>query len=86
MRVNINIYMDLARKLGWSKRDLVVEKDKVAFKEILSMLSDLWNTIINNIDEYIILVNGVNIKLLRGLETEIYSDVTIDIFPPAGGG
>jgi molybdopterin converting factor small subunit len=78
--------MDLAGKLGWSKRDLNIDKDKVTFKEVLSELRDLWNTIINNLDEYLILVNGVNIKLLRGLETEIYSDVTIDIFPPAGGG
>jgi molybdopterin converting factor small subunit len=78
--------MDLAGKLGWSKRDLNIDKDKVTFKEVLSELRDLWNTIISNLDEYLILVNGVNIKLLRGLETEIYSDVTIDIFPPAGGG
>jgi molybdopterin converting factor small subunit len=78
--------MDLAGKLGWSRRDLNIDKDKVTFKEVLSELRDLWNTIISNLDEYLILVNGVNIKLLRGLETEIYSDVTIDIFPPAGGG
>lgn len=86
MRVSINVYMDLAGKLGWSRRDLNIDKDKVTFKEVLSELRDLWNTIISNLDEYLILVNGVNIKLLRGLETEIYSDVTIDIFPPAGGG
>lgn len=86
MHININIYMNLAKKLGWRNKELVVNREKATFEEILSMVKDLKDIIINNLDEYIILINGLNIKLLKGLETEISGDVTIDIFPPAAGG
>ena len=86
MHININIYMNLAKKLGWKNKELVVNREKATFEEILSMVKDLKDIIINNLDEYIILINGLNIKLLKGLETEISGDVTIDIFPPAAGG
>jgi len=78
--------MNLAKKLGWKNKELVVNREKATFEEILSMVKDLKDIIINNLDEYIILINGLNIKLLKGLETEISGDVTIDIFPPAAGG
>jgi molybdopterin converting factor small subunit len=78
--------MDLAKKLGWKSKKLVINKEKVTFEEVLSIVKDLKNIITNNIDDYIVLVNGLNIKLLKGLETEIVSDTTIDIFPPAAGG
>jgi len=86
LHININIYMNLAKKLGWKNKELVVNREKATFEEILSMVKDLKDIIINNLDEYIILINGLNIKLLKGLETEISGDVTIDIFPPAAGG
>jgi len=86
LRISINIYMDLAKKLGWKSRELVISRERVTFEEILSIVKDLRDAIINNLDDYIILVNGLNIKLLKGLETEILGDTTIDIFPPAAGG
>lgn len=78
--------MDLAKKLGWRRRELFVDKEKITLEDVLLMLEELRNAIIDNIDEYIILVNGVNIKLLNGLRTELVDDTTIDIFPPAAGG
>jgi molybdopterin converting factor small subunit len=86
LRININIYMDLAKKLGWKNIELVIDKEKTTFNEILSTVKDLKDAIINQLDDYIILINGLNIKLLKGLETEILGDTTIDIFPPAAGG
>jgi molybdopterin converting factor small subunit len=86
LRISINIYMDLAKKLGWKSRELVISRERVTFEEILSIVKDLRDAIISNLDDYIILVNGLNIKLLKGLETEILGDTTIDIFPPAAGG
>ena len=65
---------------------MVINREKIAFEEILPMVKDLKDIIINNLDEYIILINGLNTKLLKGLETEVSGDVTIDIFPPAAGG
>ena len=78
--------MNLAKKLGWKSKELVINREKIAFEEILPMVKDLKDIIINNLDEYIILINGLNTKLLKGLETEVSGDVTIDIFPPAAGG
>jgi molybdopterin converting factor small subunit len=78
--------MNLAKKLSWKNKELVIDREKITFKEILSMVKDLKDIIIDNLDEYIILINALNIKLLKGLETEILDDATIDIFPPAADG
>lgn len=78
--------MDLARKLGWRKKELILDREGITFREVLSMIKDLENAIIDNIDNYIILINGINIRLLKGIETEISNDTVIDIFPPAAGG
>jgi molybdopterin converting factor small subunit len=78
--------MDLAKKLGWSRKEISIDKDKILLRDILSFLTDLRDIVVGNIDNYIVLVNGINIKLLKGLETEIVGDTTIDIFPPAAGG
>jgi molybdopterin converting factor small subunit len=78
--------MDLAKKLGWSRKEISIDKEKILLSDILSFLTDLRDIVVGNIDNYIVLVNGVNIKLLKGLETEIVGDTTIDIFPPAAGG
>jgi len=86
VRILVNVYMDLAKKLGWRRREFVIDKNKVTFREVISLLRDLENIISGDINEFIILVNGVNIKLLNGLDTEIAIDAVIDIFPPAAGG
>jgi molybdopterin converting factor small subunit len=78
--------MDLAKKLGWSRKEISIDKEKILLRDILSVFTDLRDIVVGNIDNYIVLVNGVNIKLLKGLETEIVGDTTIDIFPPAAGG
>ena len=86
MKIYVNVYMDLAKKLGWSRKEISIDKDKILLRDILSFLTDLRDIVVGNIDNYIVLVNGVNIKLLKGLETEIVGDTTIDVFPPAAGG
>lgn len=86
MKIYVNVYMDLAKKLGWSRKEISIDKEKILLRDILSVFTDLRDIVVGNIDNYIVLVNGVNIKLLKGLETEIVGDTTIDIFPPAAGG
>jgi len=86
LKIYVNVYMDLAKKLGWSRKEISIDKDKILLSDILSFFTDLRDIVVGNIDNYIVLVNGVNIKLLKGLETEIVGDTTIDVFPPAAGG
>lgn len=87
MRIYINLYMDLARKLGWSRRELVVDRERVRVRDVIEFFEDLRNAVMNSPSSYMILVNGINIMLLNNFDTEISGDTTIiDIFPPAGGG
>lgn len=86
MYVIINVYMDLAKKLGWKRKELVLNREGIRLGEVLDHLQDLKSIVTENPDNYIILVNGINIKLLKDFDTEISGDVVVDIFPPAGGG
>lgn len=86
VHIYINLYMDLARKLGWSRRELVVDKERVRVRDVIEFFEDLRNAVMNSPRSYMILVNGINIMLLNNFDTEISGDTTIDIFPPAGGG
>lgn len=86
MRIYVNLYMDLARKLGWSRRELVVNRERVRVRDVIEFFEDLKNAVMNDPNSYMILVNGINIMLLKNFDTEISEDTTIDIFPPAGGG
>lgn len=86
MHVRVNVYMDLARKLKWSKREIAINKDKATVRDVLNSINELKDTVLPNLDSFMVLVNGINIRLLKGLDTEVGEGFTIDIFPPAGGG
>ena len=86
MRIYINLYMDLAKKLGWSRREITIDSDRVTLKEILENISELKEMRVSNPDYCIILVNGRNVRSLKNLDTEVVDNVIIDIFPPVGGG
>jgi len=88
MMVTVTVYMMLRKKLGWNSKTIKVEGEKATLKEVLERIPELKQLIEDPlfIKEYIVLVNGVNITLLKGLNTEITGVTKIDIFPPGGGG
>lgn len=86
MLVRINLYMDMVEKLKWSKKDLFLDKETVTIKDVLEFVNDLKELILSNPEGYMILLNGINIRLLKGLDTVLPDKAVIDIFPPAGGG
>ena len=86
MKIKIVVYMLLREKLGWREKTIEIPKSKVTLREVLDKVPDLRDAIGSAIHDYLILVNGVNVRLKKGLDTEITSDAEIAIFPPGGGG
>jgi molybdopterin synthase sulfur carrier subunit len=89
MRVTIHVYAFLKEKTGWESRVVELERECVKLMDILESVPELRNVILagDDIDRnFIVLLNGRNIRLLNGLDTLIADGDRVDIFPPAGGG
>ncbi len=86
MTIKIRIYATLREKLGWNVKEVDTEKD-VKLSELLEGIPELWKTLVETgLENYVILINGHNYRLLNGLNTIVEKDSLIDVFPPAGGG
>lgn len=87
MRVKIRVYLDLALKLDWREKDVYVDGEYITLEELLRKLHELSDFIDEGFTErFIVLVNGINVRLSGELETRVKDGDVIDIFPPAGGG
>ena len=87
MRVKVLLYSFLREKLGWKEKILELKGEKATINDVLRNLPDLKEVIMHNgIDNFMILVNGINIRLLKMLNTELSDGSEIAIFPPGGGG
>lgn len=84
--VEVRVYMTLREKLGWGSREVRLE-GKVRFSDLLEELRDLKGILEEfGYENFMMLVNGRNIRLLDWLDTEVGEGDVVDIFPPAGGG
>lgn len=87
LRVKIRVYLDLALKVDWREKDVYVDGEYSTLAELLRRLDELSTFIDEGFTErFIVLVNGVNVRLSGGLEMRVKDGDVIDIFPPAGGG
>ncbi|MCC6029963.1 MAG: MoaD/ThiS family protein [Candidatus Korarchaeum sp.] len=85
--VEVRVYLTLREKLGWKSKTLSLGRNKVKFSELLDELKDLKGVLEDfGYENFMILLNGRNIRLLDWLDTEVEEGDSIDIFPPAGGG
>ncbi|RSN67449.1 MoaD/ThiS family protein [Candidatus Korarchaeum cryptofilum] len=85
--VEVRVYLTLREKLGWKSKTLSLGRNKVKFSELLDELKDLKGILEDfGYENFMILLNGRNIRLLDWLDTEVEEGDSIDIFPPAGGG
>jgi molybdopterin synthase sulfur carrier subunit len=85
--VEVRVYLTLREKLGWKSKTLSLDRSKVKFSELLDELKDLKGVLEDfGYENFMILLNGRNIRLLDWLDTEVEEGDSIDIFPPAGGG
>lgn len=87
MRVIIKIYASLREKLKWNEKVIELPKEKASLAEVINAIPIL-NEIVNErtLNNYMILINGVNIIMLKKLSSEVKDGDEIDIFPPAAGG
>lgn len=91
MRIIIRVYASLREKLNWWYKEFDIGEQETTIREALKKcLGDIGEIIINEFLEretkYIILLNGVNISLLQGLDTLVKEGDSIDIFPAVAGG
>jgi len=90
MKVKICVFSFLRDKLGWKEKIMELPKNEATLHEILSNLPDLKKYVLrdnNNLsDEFMILVNGLNVKFTGGNKTIVKDGDEIAIFPPGGGG
>ena len=81
MRVRILIFGELSHHLS---RSLSLKLEEGAtVRSIIRLLSERAG---RNIEGFTVLVNGRNIELLRGLETELMDGDLVVLLPPLSGG
>ncbi|MGB9785290.1 MAG: MoaD/ThiS family protein [Fervidicoccaceae archaeon] len=82
--IHVRVYAMLIDLVG--SRTLEVEGAKTV-KELLDILDSRYPGFKKELEKgFLILVNGVNVLHLNGLDTEIKDGDTVVIFPPVGGG
>lgn len=87
MRVLIRVYASLRESLGASSVHIELSDDRATLLDVLKADAKIYEAVQRYPTErMIILVDGINIKLLGGLETPVRDGSVIDIFPPAAGG
>ncbi|MGB9725613.1 MAG: MoaD/ThiS family protein [Fervidicoccaceae archaeon] len=82
--IHVRVYAMLIDLVG--SRTLEVEGARTV-KELLDILDSRYPGFKKELEKgFLILVNGVNVLHLNGLDTEIKDGDTVVIFPPVGGG
>ncbi|HEU97247.1 MAG TPA: MoaD/ThiS family protein [Fervidicoccus fontis] len=82
--IHVRVYAMLIDLVG--SRTLEVEGARTV-KELLDILDSRYHGFKKELEKgFLILVNGVNVLHLNGLDTEIKDGDTVVIFPPVGGG
>ena len=94
MQVEIKFFTSL-REITGKKADEIQLQNVITIEELLTLLSEKYG---KKFTEYIynkkgkvqnflsFLVNGKNINVLQGFDTELKQGDTIVIIPPVGGG
>lgn len=88
-KVTLEVFATLRERLGWSKKELIINSSEISLKEVLDAVPDL-RSVITEQDSlkkgFIVLVNGRHAELLGGLQAVVRDGDAIAIFPQSGGG
>jgi molybdopterin converting factor small subunit len=87
--VKIVIYAGLRIRLGWKERTVGLPDNCNNIECMLDNFPEIKKELSDYIEKGytpIILVNGRNVFLGKGLKEEIHDNDRIDIFPPSAGG
>ena len=90
MKVKIYVFSFLRDKLGWRQKVIELPQNEATLYEVLSNLPGLKKYVLRDnddvSDDFMILVNGLNVKFTGGSKTIVKDGDEIAIFPPGGGG
>jgi len=94
LRVKVRLFALFKELAGSGKVELEFDNDQITITDVIKALGERVNKrleelILSKYKQYsslLILVNGKNIRLLKGLETSIKDGDEIAIFPPGAGG
>jgi len=87
MRVRVEFFATLREKFGKAV-DVTLEED-ARLVDVLRKVEGLYEEVVEGGEikpRYKVLVNGLNVEFLQGLNTEVKDGDEICVFPPAGGG
>ena len=95
LRIRIRLFA-LFREMAGGKKELEIEinKDPATIMDVIEALGEKINKELSQMilekwqkfSSLIILLNGRNIRMLKGLETNVNDGDEIAIFPPGAGG
>lgn len=93
LRVKIK-YFAIFREITNKREEELDVKEGATIKELLETLSERYGKRFKDLvfngdvvsDRLLMLVDGVNIHSLNGLETKLSENATFVILPPVGGG
>ena len=89
MKVKIYVFAFLRDKLGWKEKVIELPGDEAALYDIITKIPELSKYVLkgNNVSEdFLILINGLNVKFTGGAKTIVKDGDEIAIFPLGGGG
>lgn len=84
IRVSVHIFGELSSRLG-SRIDVELSRG-ATIRSLLRLLSERGVSFRVGGEGVAILVNGVNIALLKGLDTELSDGDRVVLIPPMSGG
>lgn len=89
MRVVVEIFGVLREKLGWKRKIVELEGNSASLNHLLDKLPELRNIVTEEgrlREGVLILINGIHVQHLKGLETPLKDGDEVSVFPPGGGG
>lgn len=87
--IKIEVFTTLREKLGWSKKELIIDSSETTLRDVLNAVPELKDILVDQDTlrkGFIILINGKHAEFLGGLQTKIRDGDTISVFPQSGGG
>ena len=92
MRIKVRALADLRLALGGFEREVEVPGQEATVGQVLELLYKQYPKLKEHLEhgsgrsDVAILVDGVNIVHLQGLDTRIKDGAVVTLIPPAGGG
>ncbi len=91
MRVVVEVFSLLRKKLGWDRKEIHMDSSEAKLIDVLKNIPELYQLVVDEskkdiAEGFLVLVNGIHVQFCGGLKAVVRDGDTISIFPPAAGG